>query len=92
MNGLTFSAVWVAGVNYANDHAPSGISATAQGLFGSMLLGFGAAAGNFFGGMLIDAFDARVMYFVFGMIVIVSLVIFTFIERRLPTESLETAI
>ncbi len=92
MNGLTFATVWVAGVNYANDHAPSGISATAQGLFGSMLMGFGAAAGNFFGGMLIDAFDARVMYFVFGMIVIVSLVIFTFIERRLPAESLETAI
>ena len=51
-----------------------------------MLTGFGAVAGNFFGGMLIDAFDARVMYFVFGMIVIVSLVIFTFIERRLPAE------
>jgi MFS family permease len=92
MNGLTMSAIWVAGVTYANDHAPRGVSATAQGLFGSVLMGFGAATGNFLGGILIDAFDTRVMFLFFGVLVLGSLAIFSLVERRLPVETLEPSI
>jgi PPP family 3-phenylpropionic acid transporter len=92
MNGLTYSAVWVAGVTYANDNAPRGISSTAQGLFGSVLMGFGAATGNFLGGFLIDAYDTRVMFLFFGVLVLGSLAFFSFVERRLPAETLEPLI
>ena len=92
MNGLTFSAIWVAGVTYANDNAPRGVSATAQGLFGSVLMGFGAATGNFLGGFLIDTFDTRVMYLFFGVFVLGSLAIFSLVDRRLPAETIEPSI
>jgi PPP family 3-phenylpropionic acid transporter len=92
MNGLTFSVIWVAGVTYANDNAPRGVSATAQGLFGSVLMGFGAATGNFLGGILIDTFGTRVMYLFFGVIVLGSLAVFSLVERRLPAETLQPSI
>jgi len=92
MNGLTFSAVWVAGVTYVNDKAPRGVSATAQGLFGSVLMGFGAATGNFLGGILIDAYGTSFMYLFFGVLVLGSLVVFSLVERRLPAETLESSI
>jgi len=92
MNGLTFAAIWVAGVTYANDNAPRGVSATAQGLFGSVLMGFGAATGNFLGGILIDTFGTRVMYLFFGVVVLGSLAVFSLVERRLQAETLQPSI
>lgn len=87
LQGLTFPIVWVAGVAYANEHAPVGLNATAQGLFGSMLMGFGAATGNFLGGLLIDAYDTRTMFFAMGVITLVSLITLVLVEKRLPVET-----
>jgi MFS transporter, PPP family, 3-phenylpropionic acid transporter len=92
LQGLTFPAIYVAGVTYANENAPSGMSATAQGLFGSVLMGFGAATGNFFAGLLIDSFSTQFMYFFFGILVIGALGVFTLVERRLPAVSIEQSI
>jgi MFS transporter, PPP family, 3-phenylpropionic acid transporter len=90
MSGLTFPLIWVAGVTYANEHAPAGMNATAQGLFGSVLMGFGAATGNFLGGFLIDSQGTQFMYMFFGILVLVALFLFTLIERRLPDEAMAT--
>jgi PPP family 3-phenylpropionic acid transporter len=89
LQGLTYPAIWVAGVTYANENAPAGMSATAQGLFGSVLMGFGAATGNFFGGLLIDAYSVRFMYLFFGIAVLSSLILLSLVERRLPAISNE---
>jgi PPP family 3-phenylpropionic acid transporter len=90
MSGLTFPLIWVAGVTYANEHAPVGLNATAQGIFGSVLMGFGAATGNFLGGFLIDSQGTQFMYMFFGILVLGALLLFTLIERRLPEEAMAT--
>jgi oligosaccharide:H+ symporter len=83
LNGLTFPAVWVAGVSFAYDNAPPDLSATAQGLFGAMIFGFGAAAGGLLGGILLEAIGGRAMYLVFGVLVLLSLALLAPLERRL---------
>lgn len=75
LHGLTFPALWIAGVTYAAENAPPGLGATAQGLFGGVLLGFGAAAGSLLGGVLIDRLGVAGMYGTIGIIVLSSLVL-----------------
>jgi MFS transporter, PPP family, 3-phenylpropionic acid transporter len=81
MHGLTFPAIWIAGVSYAHENAPIGLRATAQGLFGAMMMGIGAGVGGFLGGLLIGSIGGRGMYIVFGALILVSVVIFTLVER-----------
>ena len=54
--------MWVAGVSYANEIAPPGMGATAQGLFGGVMMGLGAATGAVIGGMLYDRIGPRNMF------------------------------
>jgi PPP family 3-phenylpropionic acid transporter len=89
-NGLTFPAMWVAGVAYADEHAPAGLNATAQGMFGAMVFGFGAAVGGFIGGPLLESVGGRGLFLIFGIIVLVVAAIVALVQRRLPAE-LQTA-
>jgi MFS family permease len=83
IHGLTFPALWIAGVSYAHENAPEGLSATAQGLFGTVIFGFGSGLGSFLGGLLIDSLTARGMYLVFGGLMLLGLLVFTLLQRRL---------
>jgi PPP family 3-phenylpropionic acid transporter len=84
LNGFTFPAAWVAGVTYADENAPPAMSATAQGLFGAMVFGFGAAAGGLLGGLLLESIGGRGMYLVIGLAMLIGTAIITLMERRLP--------
>jgi len=86
LNGLTMSATWVAGVSYADEHAPAGMRTTAQGLFNAMVMGFGMAVGGFVGGPLLANLGGRGLYFVFGAVVLVIVALVALIEKRLPSE------
>lgn len=82
VHGLTFGVIWLAGVNYAAAHAPRGLNATAQGLFSTVLLSVGFAAGNLLCGVLIDVLGIQRMFAAMGIIVFASLAIVLIIQKR----------
>jgi len=81
-HGLTFAAIFTAGVYFADQVAPPGMKATTQGMFNGTLMGFGSAAGGFLGGILLDRFSPGGMYAITGTLVLVGLVTFLLIERK----------
>jgi PPP family 3-phenylpropionic acid transporter len=83
LNGLSFPAMWMAGVAYADENAPAGMGATAQGMFGAMVMGFGAAVGGFVGGPLLENMGGRGLYLVFGVVVL-AIVGFAALMRKRP--------
>jgi PPP family 3-phenylpropionic acid transporter len=86
-NGLTFAAFWVAGVSYADENAPAGMSTTAQGLFGAMVFGLGMAVGGLIGGPLLTSVGGRGLYAVFGAAVLATVAIVALIQKRVPGRS-----
>jgi len=82
LHGLTFAALWVAGVSYANEVAPPGMGATAQGLFSGMTMGLGAAAGALLGGLLFDSFGPIVMFRTGAAVVMVGIIFFALTGRK----------
>ena len=82
-HGLTFAAIYTAGVQYAYQIAPPGMQATTQGMFSGTLMGFGSAAGGLLGGLLLDRFSPGGMYAFAGTLVLAGLLAFLLVERRL---------
>jgi len=81
-HGLTYAAIYTAGVNFADQVAPPGLKATTQGMFSGTLMGFGSAAGAFLGGILMDRFTPGGMYGIIGTLVLIGLIVFLLVERR----------
>jgi len=81
LNGLTYPMVWVAGVSYANELAPEGMKATAQGLLGAMVLGFGAAAGGLVGGLMLGSLHGQVTFLIIGGFVLGAVGLIMLVER-----------
>lgn len=84
MQFFTFPILLVAGVSYADENAPAGMGATAQSIFSSSFIGFGFAAGGFFGGVLIQFIGVQQMFFVFGVILFLAALIFAWTQRAQP--------
>ena len=80
-HGPTFALVWVAGVAYADELAPSHLKATSQGLFSSVLNGLGGALGALIGGFLYDAFGAVKMFSYAGLGLVILAIIY-FLTRK----------
>lgn len=84
LNGLTFSAMWMAGVAYADEQAPVGMSSTAQGMFGAVIFGVGSALGGFMGGTLLEAIGARGLFLLFGSLVLMVVAFAVVAQKQLP--------
>lgn len=82
LHGPTFSAMWSAGVAYANDTAVSGLSATAQGVFNGTVLGLGSALGAVVGGFLYDSSGAVVAFQWAGWATLAAFIIFVGVHRQ----------
>jgi PPP family 3-phenylpropionic acid transporter len=86
LNGFNYPLLTVAGVTYADDHAPRGFRATAQGLFNAAVSGVGTAIGGFTGGLLFDTLGPRRMYLVFAVFLAAVLAAAALVRRLLPPE------
>ena len=67
------------------------MSATAQGLFGATVYGFGMAVGGFIGGPLLEDVGGRGLHLVFGGIMLAIVALVALIERRLPAEQVTSS-
>jgi len=76
LHGPTFAAMWAAGVAYADETAPPGLGATAQGLFSSAVFGLGAALGAFTGGYLYEAYGPVAAFQWAGWAALAALLLF----------------
>jgi MFS family permease len=83
-NGVTFPAMWMAGVAYADENAPPGLKTTAQGLFSAIVFGFGAATGGFVGGPLMESLGGHNLYLLFGSVILALMVLAGIIQRFMP--------
>ena len=83
--GLTFPAMWIAGVAYADQYAPPGMRATAQGLFGAMVFGLGLAIGGFVGGPLLENWGGQVLFLIFGAVVLIVVAVVALLQKRWHT-------
>ncbi len=81
LNALTFPLFLVAGVAYATEIAPDGIKSTAQGLFGSMIAGFGAAVGGLAGGLLLESIGGRGLFLSTSIFMLVCLATISLVGR-----------
>ena len=81
LHGPTFAAMWTAGVAYADQSAPPGLGATAQGLFSGLVMGFGVALGAFVGGFLYEGYGAITTFKFAGWAALFALLIFVWANR-----------
>ena len=84
-NGLTFPAMWIAGVAYADQYAPPGMRATAQGLFGAMVFGLGLAVGGFVGGPILESWGGQAVFLIFGVVVLIVVTAVVLLQKRWHT-------
>jgi MFS transporter, PPP family, 3-phenylpropionic acid transporter len=80
LHGLSFSALWTAGVVYVAQMTPPGLGATAQSAFGVTLFGIAGAVGGVFGAHLYETAGPVVMYRVAALTAVLGLCCFLIVE------------
>lgn len=90
LHGPSFAVLWTAGVADADNAAPAGLGATAQGLFAGMLSGLGAALGGFLGGPLAGRIGYSALFAALGGMTFGMLVVFV-AARILPRRAQNNA-
>ncbi len=73
LHGLTFGALWVAGVAYADALAPDALKATAQGLFSATLYSVSGVIGGPISGLLFDAIGPAALFRVYALLGLLAL-------------------
>lgn len=82
LHGLSFSALWTAGVLYVSQIAPPGLGASAQSLFTVALMGLGRAIGALLGASLYDGLGASQAFRWAALIALAGAGVFILTQRR----------
>ena len=62
LHGLTFGAMYAAGIHYSSNLFPAKLSTTGQGIFNGIYAGLGPFCGGLLGGWLYDSYGPRTMF------------------------------
>ena len=79
MNGMTWTLLWIASVEYINDQVPSKWRTTGQSLLWAAYFGAGAVLGNLFSGWLYNKMPMQSVYAVNSVMVGVVAVLTAFV-------------
>lgn len=74
--GIAFSFLWSAAVVQADEIAPEGFKGRAQGLLGTMYLGFGAGTGTLLCGYVYESYGANVMWCLLLVLTLIGLLVY----------------
>eukprot|EP01116_Phalansterium_solitarium_P005948 TRINITY_DN18272_c0_g1_i1.p1 TRINITY_DN18272_c0_g1~~TRINITY_DN18272_c0_g1_i1.p1 ORF type:complete len:516 (-),score=162.00 TRINITY_DN18272_c0_g1_i1:170-1717(-) len=75
MHGMTYSVLWIAGVDYANTVAPPNLKATSQGMFAASY-SLGSGCGSILGGLVYQHFGAMALFRGEAVVCVVTLLVF----------------
>ncbi|KAL6257414.1 hypothetical protein P5V15_010986 [Pogonomyrmex californicus] len=80
IQGITHAAVWAACCSYIAHNTPSQLRSSAQGVLQGLHHGLGRGCGAVIGGMFVAAYGTTATFRAYGLICIVVLAIFVFIN------------
>jgi len=76
LDGPTWGTMWAAGVHYANEIAPHGLSASAQALYNAIFLGLGGIISASLGGVIYSSWGATVLFLIAALMAALSALVF----------------
>jgi len=76
LDGPTWGTMWAAGVHYANEIAPRGLSASAQALYNAIFLGLGGIISAGLGGVIYSYWGAPTLFFIAALMAALSTLVF----------------
>ncbi len=82
LHGISYSGMWLAGVDFADKVAPSGLKTTAQGVFNAIAVGLAPACGAYLGGIVFDKLGAEVFFQGLGFAALAALGVFWWTTAR----------
>lgn len=82
LHGLTFGALWIAGVAYADVLAPEELKATAQGLFSATLYSVSGVIGGPISGLLYDTIGPAALFRAYAILGVLALVLLRLGTRK----------
>jgi MFS transporter, PPP family, 3-phenylpropionic acid transporter len=77
LDGPTWGTMWAAGVHYANEIAPHGLSASAQALYNAIFLGLGGIISAGVGGVIYSQWGAPTLFITAALCAVLSTLVFT---------------
>ncbi|MBX2920842.1 MAG: MFS transporter [Chitinophagaceae bacterium] len=81
LNGVTWTLLWIASVEFVNHKVPAAWRTTGQSLLWAMYFGAGAVLGNILTGRLYESLPMRQIFGIFSVVVWAVAVIFLFLMR-----------
>lgn len=90
LHGTAFSGMTVAGVAYADEVAPPGMGATAQGMFYAVFSGIGIGLGSLTSSIMREHWGSNIMFQVAGLVALLGLILFLLAGQRRSVSAIRT--